>query len=64
MSPPVVRQVPTSRTWCTTGVRAATFDDTDAWKVYDEGAEHQRVRTELIVPDVAERGVIQFSYDA
>ena len=42
---------------------AATFDDTAGWTAYDEGAEHQRIRTEMIVPFATERGVIQFSYD-
>ena len=41
----------------------ATFDDVDGWRAYDEGAEHQRIRAELIAPYATERAAIQFAYD-
>ena len=39
---------------------AATFDDIDGWRVYDEDAEHNRVRAEVIRPWIAERAAVQF----
>jgi hypothetical protein len=37
----------------------ATFDDLEAWRAYDTDAEHQRIRTEMIVPWVADRASVQ-----
>ena len=39
---------------------AATFDDIDGWREYDEHAEHNRVRAEVIRPWIAERAAVQF----
>jgi uncharacterized protein YbaA (DUF1428 family) len=39
---------------------AATFDDLDGWRAYDQDAEHGRIRTELVRPWLADRGVVQF----
>jgi len=39
---------------------AATFDDIEGWRVYDEDAEHNRVRAEVVRPWLAERAAAQF----
>jgi stress responsive alpha/beta barrel protein len=36
------------------------FDDEASWRVYDEDAEHNRLRTEVIRPILAERYIVQF----
>jgi hypothetical protein len=38
----------------------AEFDDTAAWKVYDEHPQHAQVRSELILPLVADRATVRF----
>ena len=38
----------------------ATFDSVEAWRVYDKHPEHDRVRTEIIRPCIAERAAVQF----
>lgn len=43
---------------------AATFDDVAGWQAYDQGAEHNRIRAELIVPYVAERASAQFTFES
>jgi len=37
----------------------AVFDDKAAWDAYQADAEHDRIRTELILPIVAERAGLQ-----
>jgi hypothetical protein len=36
------------------------FDDEASWRVYDEDAEHDRLRSHVIRPVVAERFIVQF----
>ena len=36
------------------------FDDEAGWRVYDEDPEHNRLRSELIRPLIANRVIIQF----
>jgi predicted NAD/FAD-binding protein len=43
-------------------VIVADFEDQAAWKVYDEDAEHNRIRAELIRPIVDNRRVVQFEF--
>jgi hypothetical protein len=38
----------------------ADFDDVDAWRVYQDDPEHQRVIAELIRPHLAVRSAAQF----
>ena len=38
----------------------ATFDDVDGWREYDTHPEHDRVRSEMIRPWIAERAAVQF----
>ena len=38
----------------------ADFDNADAWRTYDAHPTHERVRSEMIVPWVAERATVQF----
>ena len=38
----------------------ADFDDAAGWKTYDEHPTHDRVRSEMIKPWVAERATVQF----
>ena len=38
----------------------ATFASLDDWRVYDGHPAHQQVRSELMVPWIAQRSVIQF----
>jgi hypothetical protein len=38
----------------------ADFDDADAWRTYDAHPTHERVRSEMILPWVAERATVQF----
>ena len=40
----------------------ATFASLDDWRVYDTHPEHTRVKTELMLPWIATRSVIQFGY--
>jgi len=39
----------------------ADFDDEAAWRAYDEDAEHNRLRAELIRPLIAGRVIAQFN---
>ena len=39
----------------------ADFDDEAAWRAYDEDAEHNRLRAELIRPLIAGRVIAQFA---
>jgi hypothetical protein len=38
----------------------ATFADADEWRAYQTDAEHERIKSDLIGPWVAERASIQF----
>ena len=68
-----VATVPSVRTYrCGANVGAATnhdfgiagtFDDVEGWRAYDQGAEHNRIRAELIAPYVAERASAQFTFE-
>lgn len=37
----------------------AGFDDVEGWRAYDQHPEHERVRSEVIGPHVAERSAVQ-----
>jgi hypothetical protein len=39
----------------------ATFDDVDAYRVYAEHPEHQRIIKELIAPHIESRQPVQFT---
>ncbi len=36
------------------------FDDVDGWRAYDTHPAHDRARTEVIVPLIAQRASVQF----
>lgn len=38
----------------------ATFDSVEAWTAYNDDPEHSRVRSEIILPCVADRAAVQF----
>jgi hypothetical protein len=38
----------------------ADFDNAAAWRTYDAHPSHERVRSEMILPWVAERAIVQF----
>ena len=38
----------------------ADFDDAAAWKTYDQHPAHDKVRTEIIRPHIAERATVRF----
>jgi hypothetical protein len=40
----------------------ASFESVKAWRVYDTHPEHDRVRTEIIRPCIAERAAVQFHH--
>lgn len=42
----------------------ATFADQAAWTAYMDHPEHQRIRSELMLPFIAQRSAIQFAGDA
>ncbi|MEQ1785984.1 MAG: Dabb family protein [Acidimicrobiales bacterium] len=37
----------------------AGFDDADGWRAYDEHPDHDRVRTDVLGPHVADRAAVQ-----
>ncbi len=41
----------------------ASFDDEEGWRAYDQHPEHDRVRTDVIAPHVADRAAIQIAED-
>ena len=41
----------------------ADFDDSDAWRAYQDDPEHQRIVVELIRPHLAARTAVQFRLD-
>lgn len=40
----------------------ADFDTVDSWRAYMVNPEHDRVRTEVLLPLVAERAGVQYEY--
>jgi len=40
---------------------SAVFEDESAWNAYDSSAEHNRIRSEVIGPYVAERRFVHFT---
>ena len=40
----------------------ATFESVEAWQVYDTHPDHDRVRSDVIRPWIAERATVQFDH--
>jgi hypothetical protein len=41
----------------------ADFDDAEGWRIYDEDAVHARVRSDVVVPRMAERAAVRLALD-